>query len=69
MVIPWDGFPFRKVIEMVEPLTEARFVQFTSFLNSDAAPTQDDSRFPWPYQEGLTIAEANNELTLLAVGK
>jgi sulfoxide reductase catalytic subunit YedY len=68
MVIPWDGFPFRKLIEMVEPFTEARFVQFTSFLDSDAAPSQDDSRFPWPYQEGLTLAEANNELTLLAVG-
>jgi methionine sulfoxide reductase catalytic subunit len=68
MVVPWDGFPLRKLIEFVEPFPETRYVQFTSFLDSDAAPNQDDHRFPWPYLEGLTLDEARNELALLATG-
>ena len=31
-------------------------------------PGQKDSSYPWPYQEGLRIDEALNDLTLLATG-
>jgi methionine sulfoxide reductase catalytic subunit len=68
MVIPWAGFPLRKLIDLVQPLAEARYVQFTSFLDLDASPNQGDNRFPWPYTEGLTLDEARNELALLATG-
>jgi len=68
MVIPWDGFPLKKLVELARPLAGARFVNFTSFVDADAAPSQNDSRFPWPYTEGLTLAEATNELAFLATG-
>jgi methionine sulfoxide reductase catalytic subunit len=68
MVIPWDGFPLRKLIELARPLPAARFVKFTSFLDTDAAPNQNSSQVPWPYTEGLTLEEAMNELSFLATG-
>ncbi len=68
-VIPWTGFPLRKLIAMAEPLSQARYVKFTTFLNPNIAPGQKD-RFwePWPYVEGLNLAEAMNDLAFMATG-
>jgi sulfoxide reductase catalytic subunit YedY len=68
MVIPWDGFPLAKLVTMAEPRPEAKYLQFTSFLDPKNCPGQRSSDFPWPYVEGLTIAEATNELAFLATG-
>ena len=68
MAVPWTGFPLRDLIKAVRPLSGARYVRFVAFLNPDEAPNQHPSRGPWPYTEGLTMAEAMNELTLLATG-
>jgi sulfoxide reductase catalytic subunit YedY len=68
MVIPWDGFPLAKLVTMAEPKPEAKFLQFTSFLDPKNCPGQQSQDFPWPYTEGLTLAEANNALAFLATG-
>ena len=68
MCVPWTGFPLAKLIEMVEPTAEAQFVKFDSFERPTEAPGMADSSFPWPYSEGLTLAEATNELAFLATG-
>jgi sulfoxide reductase catalytic subunit YedY len=68
MAVPWTGFPMRELIKRVRPFSAARFVRFTSFLRPAEAPNQSPSFGPWPYTEGLTIAEAMNDLTLLATG-
>ncbi len=68
MVVPWVGFPLRELIRRAEPQPGARFVRFVSFLRPEQAPRQQYSSDPWPYTEGLTLAEATNELTLLATG-
>jgi len=68
MVIPWDGFPLAKLVTMAEPKPEAKFLQFTSFLDPKNCPGQQSQDFPWPYTEGLTLAEATNELAFLATG-
>ncbi len=69
MAIPWTGFPMRALVDLVQPLSSARYVRMTSFFNPTVAPGQwDRSDYPWPYTEGLTMAEATNELTLLATG-
>ena len=69
MAIPWTGFPMRDLIDLVQPLSSARYVRMISFFNPEVAPGQwDRSDWPWPYTEGLTMAEATNELTLLATG-
>ena len=68
MVVPWIGFPMKALLEKVEPTSDAKYVEMLTFWNADVAPQQRNSRLPWPYVEGLTIAEAMNELTLLTVG-
>ncbi|MFQ5883027.1 MAG: protein-methionine-sulfoxide reductase catalytic subunit MsrP [Candidatus Methylomirabilales bacterium] len=68
MVVPWTGFPLRALIKLVEPLSSARYVRFTTFYRPTEAPRQRYRDYPWPYTEGLTMAEAMNELTLVATG-
>jgi sulfoxide reductase catalytic subunit YedY len=44
-------------------------VRFLSFRRPEQAPGQKSQTwYSWPYYEGLTLAEAANELTLLATG-
>ncbi len=68
-VIPWTGFPLRKLIERAEPLASARYVKFSTFVNPNIAPGQKN-RFwePWPYVEGLSLAEAMHDLSFMATG-
>jgi methionine sulfoxide reductase catalytic subunit len=68
MVIPWDGIPLGKLVALAEPKGEAKYVQFTTFLDPSVCPGQSSKSFPWPYTEGLTLAEANHELSFLATG-
>lgn len=67
MAIPWTGFPLRALVEKARPLASAKYVRFESFLDKKIAPGQR-SFMPWPYIEGLTLAEATNELAFLATG-
>jgi sulfoxide reductase catalytic subunit YedY len=66
--VPWTGFPLRLLLQKAEPSAQARFVRFSSFMNPEVALQQRNPDFPWPYTEGLTLAEAMNELTLLVTG-
>jgi sulfoxide reductase catalytic subunit YedY len=68
MAVPWSGFPLAALIKKVEPLSAAKFVRFVTFLKPDQATNQSPSYGPWPYSEALTMAEAVNELTLMATG-
>lgn len=68
MVIPWMGFPLSKLLAEVEPQSQARYVRFESVLRPEEMPGQKLNFYPWPYQEGLTVAEAMNDLTILATG-
>lgn len=68
MAVPWLGFPFTEIIKRVEPLPSAAFVKLVSFYRPKEAPNQRFPGYSWPYQEGLTIEEAMNELTFLATG-
>lgn len=69
MALPWTGFPLAELIKSLEPLSSARYVKFTTFLNPNIAVGQKE-RFwePWPYTEGLTLKEAMNELSFMATG-
>ncbi|MFQ6114455.1 MAG: protein-methionine-sulfoxide reductase catalytic subunit MsrP [bacterium] len=69
MVVPWVGFQFKKLIDEVQPTSNARYVRMVSFLRPEQAAGQRTQRwYPWPYFEGLTLAEATNELTMLVTG-
>jgi methionine sulfoxide reductase catalytic subunit len=67
MTIPWTGFPLRALVEKARPLSGAKYVRFETFLDKKMAPGQR-SFMPWPYVEGLTMAEATNDLAFIATG-
>ncbi len=69
MVVPWTGFPFKALIDKVEPTSDAKFVRMVTFLRPEQAVGQRTQNwYPWPYHEALTMAEAVNELTMLVTG-
>ena len=68
MVIPWVGIPLADVIKQFKPLSDAKYVEFTTLLDPERMPGQRGRSLRWPYVEGLTIAEATNPLPILAVG-
>ena len=68
MVIPWVGIPLASVIREFRPTSRAKFIAFETLHDPERMPGQRSRILRWPYREGLTIAEATNPLTLLAVG-
>ena len=68
MTIPWTGFPLAKLVEFAKPLSGAKYLQMQTFKDLSMAPGQRQTWYPWPYTEGLTIAEANNDLAFLVTG-
>jgi methionine sulfoxide reductase catalytic subunit len=68
MVVPWDGFPMRKLLEIAEPLGSAKYVAFTTVEQPKTMPGLSNPIYPWPYVEGVTIEEAANELAFISVG-
>jgi len=68
MAIAWTGFPFKKLVDFARPLGSAKYVQMETFLDPKMAPGQRMRWYPWPYVEGLTMAEATNDLAFLATG-
>jgi methionine sulfoxide reductase catalytic subunit len=68
MIVPWTGFPLRKLLDRLELWPEAKFVRFETFGQSKGTPGMSDLSYPWPYFEGLTIEEAMNPLTFVATG-
>ena len=68
MAVPWTGIPLKSFVALAKPLSGAKYIRFETFLNPRVAPGQGQRWYPWPYTEGLTIAEATNELPLLVTG-
>ncbi|MBV8631196.1 MAG: protein-methionine-sulfoxide reductase catalytic subunit MsrP [Silvibacterium sp.] len=68
MVIPWVGYSFSELIKEVQPLPEAKFVQFISLDDPNQMPGLRFSPISWPYSEGLRMDEAMHPLTLLTFG-
>jgi len=68
MAVNWSGFPMKAFLERCRPLGSAKYVAMQTFLDPTIAPEQKKAWYPWPYTEGLTIAEAANELAFLATG-
>jgi sulfoxide reductase catalytic subunit YedY len=68
MAVPWSGFPMKALVEIAEPLASATYVRMETFLNAKVAPGQKQFWYPWPYTEGVTMAEATNELAFLVTG-
>ncbi len=71
MVVPWTGFPLAKLVELAKPTANAKYVRFETFNNPEIASGQKPGLFgayPWPYMDGLTMAEAMNDLAFMVTG-
>jgi sulfoxide reductase catalytic subunit YedY len=68
MVIPWMGFPLSKLLNEVEPTSDAKYVRFETLMDSEQMPAEAFPLYPWPYHEGLRMDEAMNDLAILATG-
>jgi sulfoxide reductase catalytic subunit YedY len=68
MVIPWNGYSLSNLLNRVEPLSSAKYVEFVSLADSKQMPGLRRPVLDWPYREGLRMDEAMNPLTLLTFG-
>ncbi len=68
MVIPWVGISLAEVVKFLQPTSKAKYIAFETLYDPKQMPGQRRRVLDWPYREGLTLAEATNELSLLAVG-
>ena len=68
MAVPWSGFGMKEFVALCKPTSAAKYVAMYTFQRPDVAPGQKASLYPWPYVEGLTMAEATNDLTFLVTG-
>ena len=67
MTVPWTGFPMAQLVRMAEPLGSAKYLVFET-TESKVMPGLDTPFYPWPYIEGVTIEEANNDLAFISTG-
>ncbi|MCC7282691.1 MAG: protein-methionine-sulfoxide reductase catalytic subunit MsrP, partial [Acetobacteraceae bacterium] len=74
MAVPWSGFEISHLLRWAEPLGSAKYMVMQTFGERDiaggaaVAPGFREPWYPWPYTEGLTMAEAGNELAFMATG-
>ena len=68
MVIPWVGISLAEVVKHFQPTSKAKYVAFETLNDPSRMPGLRRRSLEWPYREGLTIAEATNPLSILAVG-
>lgn len=71
MVVPWIGFPLYKLLDYLEPNSDAKYVKFTTRHDPTIFPDQNRGIFSaikYPYVEGLRMDEARHPLTFIAVG-
>ena len=68
MVIPWVGISLADVVKWLQPTSRAKYVAFETLADPERMPGVRRRVLDWPYREGLTIEEATNPLSILAVG-
>ena len=68
MTVPWSGFALKGLVAQCKPLASAKYIQFETLNDPKSMPGVRSSQFDWPYIEGVTMAEAGNDLAFLATG-
>ncbi|MHA1564941.1 MAG: protein-methionine-sulfoxide reductase catalytic subunit MsrP [Alphaproteobacteria bacterium] len=68
MAVPWSGFPMKALVDFARPLSGAKYVIMQTLADRESMSGLRQPWYPWPYTEGLTIAEATNELAFIATG-
>ena len=68
MTVPWTGFPVSELVKYASPTGDAKYLRMETFMMPDVATGQKQVWYPWPYVEGVTMAEANNDLAFMVTG-
>jgi sulfoxide reductase catalytic subunit YedY len=68
IVVPWIGYSFNVLANLVEPTAKAKYVAFQSYYDVKQMPEGPRAGIELPYVEGLRLDEAMNPLTLLTIG-
>ena len=68
MIVPWYGFQLSELLKFLEPETDTKYISFKTFFDPKVAFNQKQTWYPWPYQEIITLEEANNPLAFIATG-
>lgn len=69
MTVPWIGFPLKTLVDLAQPLGSAKYLEMQTFGDPAMANgIRSQPWYPWPYVEGVTMAEATNDLPFLVVG-
>lgn len=68
MVVPWAGYSLSRLLSLVEPMADAKYVAFETLHDPTRMPNQTSNVLAWPYVEGLRIDEAMHPLALLTTG-
>ncbi|MEJ7137010.1 protein-methionine-sulfoxide reductase catalytic subunit MsrP [Amphibiibacter pelophylacis] len=68
MVVPWVGYSLSSLIDHVQPLGSAKYIEFVTLADKAQMPGLSSGVLEWPYREGLRMDEARHPLTLLTFG-
>ncbi|MDA5092686.1 protein-methionine-sulfoxide reductase catalytic subunit MsrP [Aliiroseovarius sp. KMU-50] len=68
MVVPWNGFELKQLLDMAGVQSGAKYVAFETLVRPEEMPGLRRSGIEWPYREGLRLDEALHPLTLMATG-
>jgi len=68
MVVPWIGFPLKKLLDQVEPLGSAKYLAFETLYDKGVMLSSFSAGIDFPYVEGLRLDEALHPLAILATG-
>jgi sulfoxide reductase catalytic subunit YedY len=68
MTVPWTGFPLKDLVAYCAPTASAKYITFETKQDPKTMPGPHNPLYPWPYLEGLTMAEATNELPFMVTG-
>ena len=68
MVVPWNGFELKDILDKVGVQSDAKYVAFETALRPDEMPGVRYNVLDWPYREGLRLDEAMHPLTMMATG-
>ena len=68
MVVPWAGYSLSKLLSLVEPSSDAKYVALTTLFDPKRFPGQNTDVLEWPYVEGYRLDEAMHPLCTLTTG-
>lgn len=68
MVIPWEGYSLASLLNVVQPTSKAKYVEFTTAMQPEYMPGLKRRIIRWPYTEALRLDEAMHPLAMLVFG-